>query len=275
MTTINIKESDFASLYNQDLLYKYVEWADINKRRIITELEVHFTNPDEFGLDEKHPFKIDFDKVSDEQLQKRVKEIIAQDTSFNGIYDETLIRAMIDNYRNNIKLWTIQDKEELRKYLGILSLSTRKDIPEMWTMFAEDFKGICVGLNAKELFEQSNATGGGLINYFTEAPEIPAPFLSETNDILSIFIEVLSLPSRFGKETEYRLFKLFFHGSIQRRQKIKANVYHEVIIGNAMPEKDRAELKSELNEKLPNIKIYEAKYNHSLKNVDILKYEDN
>lgn len=272
MELLNVQETDYTALYDKELLYKYVDCSDILKKRIITDLEIYFTDPEEFGNDENHCFNIEYDKVTDEQLRIRAKEILHSDNKGRQLLnEESLLNQMVQNYRKYVKEWSLLDKEERRRGLGICSLSINKDIPDMWSMFANDFKGICVGLNAAELFKQSKASGGGLVNYFSKTPDLPPPFFSDESDIVSLFIETLSLPTYFKSEAEYRLFKMYVYGTALRQQTIDSSVYREVIIGDAMPTNERNDLFKILKDKLPDINIYFAKYNIDLRKVEIYK----
>jgi hypothetical protein len=96
-----IRQLEFDELYNTDLLYKYVDWSDEVKQRILTHFEIHFTSPDEFGNNENPSFQIDFNSVTDEQIINRAKELLFNSEQTDLSEDKKKI--IINNYRDTLK----------------------------------------------------------------------------------------------------------------------------------------------------------------------------
>ena len=259
-----IKEGEYNDLYQEGTLYKYIDWSDVPRRNILSNLEIYFSSLDEFGGDENYILETDLDSLTDETIRQRALQIIL--TNGDTPTSEK-IENMTKNYQKEIKDFIRNDREYMRKNLGIFSLSTRRDIPQMWTMFADDFKGICIGFDSTSLMKKSNASGGGLINYYQKAPELPPPLMDEDTDIASILFEINSLPSLYIEEDEYRLFKFHVPSESQRKQMLPSSIYREIILGSEISITDKNEILKIVSEKIPDIKIYTATYDITQKTV--------
>lgn len=219
-----------------EIIYKYVDWDDINKKKIITENEIYFSSPFEFNQLHECDFEIE------------------------GIQND--LNSVLKKYL----------KDKINSVVSIFCVSEHKNNLQLWDTFAKKHTGICVGLNTNKLLSNKEIDGsGGNVNYYTEGnkPKLKLKYENNNDFICDIMKVVFSLPAIYKEECEYRLTK---NNLINKKVKINADIYEEIILGCGMSSPTKVEIGDIAAKMYPKVKIIEALYNHRLETLDFAKY---
>jgi len=250
------------------ILYKYRSWQENEnipeeekfQKRSLTHTEVFFASPTKLN----DPFDLNipkrYDLLSEDQItiltyyhflriypEKSAKELcrLAKEKQ-SRISNERKLNATIDSIKN------------LKNRHGILSLSQDYKNIIMWTHYANNHKGFCVGYNVKKLID--------FIKSKTDEYAL-SPIAYSHN--MPVIIPPLSLGSRFDNivrrlttksfEWSYeKEFRLIIHEPDKCFQ-VPHKTIEEIIIGcNATPETEDDIFKLWKN-KYPKSKLFKAK----------------
>ena len=168
-------------------------------------------------------------------------------------YETSLLRdkAAVTQY--------MEDKfTQLCKRLGVLSLTEKNALPDMWQKYAGEHTGICVGFDSKTTFRFFG--GGGKVQYYKVLPTIyPSP---KHSFIEQITIQVYSKEEKWEFEQEYRTQKFFpvdVATDEDRTIKLPKEAIKEVIFGALMPEEAKQEVMKLISFELPHVNIRQAR----------------
>jgi hypothetical protein len=190
-----------------------------------------------------------------------------KDCKFNDLKN----RAEVEKWSNKI-----QDDN-----LGIFCASTKRDSIEMWDKFGNLHEGYCVGLIPAEIIKNPRLFGTiGKVDYYPshKPPEIIPINLTEKDAIKNMTIKNFSVPDNFVYESEYRIAKYNYiqnkltgrferikFNQDSRRVPIPESCYKEILLGSDISDKDRYEIIETCKNTMPNVPIYQAKFDENLK----------
>lgn len=257
--------------YGEDIkvpavLYKYRDWDNVLHRDILIKQELYFAKPSTFGDIEytrECNLPTDYSNVDEERLYRYFYNIAERECS-NWSMDK--INEFAEHWAKNTplhdsKLRLQNEKEfidDLDKVLGVLSLSPLWNNTNLWTFFANNGEGICVGFDGEKLFDDETHFGtGGKVQYY-EPGNIPklTPFLLTSDDRIRQMLKVIfSLPIKFYDEQEYRISKINIKN---RNVKIPSDVIKEVVLGFNIPENYKNDIVNIVKKNIPNVNIYNA-----------------
>ena len=247
-----------------EILYKYRDWYNELHREILLNQELYLAKPSTFGDIEntrecnlptdysdvnKTNLYRHFYKIADRDhpdWSKKEKEKYANHWSVNTPLHDV-------NHRSRCEKEFINDLDEV---LGVLSLSALWDNKNLWSVFANSGKGICVGFDGEKLFGDYEHFGtGGPVQYYKpeDTPQL-TPFLLTSEDRIQQMLKVIfSLPIKYKPEEEYRISKLYVKN---RKVKVSKDVIREVILGFNISETDKQTIVLFLKTNLPAVNIY-------------------
>lgn len=156
----------------------------------------------------------------------------------------------------------IEFRKDLDKVLSIFCCSEHKDNYNLWTNFAANHTGFCVGFDTRIMLKGSEILGsGGKVDYYplNRAPKRKPICLSDDERILEMQKVIFSLPDKYSDEDEYRLTKLHLRN---RKVVINPKAIKEVIIGYKMSAKNRNEIVNITKSRFPDAKLLVAKYDN-------------
>lgn len=154
-------------------LYKYRDWNNSNHRKILSVKQIHFSSPKELNDPFDCLIHTDYTILRDNQEHERVH----WNNHFNQAFpnDSETERAnriseIINNkiFHNDERMETQRNLEfeALNQTFGILSTSLTSDNILMWSHYADNHKGFCVGFDSVKLFDTIKGKGmGGLVDY--------------------------------------------------------------------------------------------------------------
>jgi hypothetical protein len=255
-----IKETDLNHIDIPSIVYKYRCWNDAHPKHktILTEQEVYFSSPKDFDdpMDCKNLTRYDLLTKSD-IFEKYLLDSRGRNKEFTPDQHEAFARFYADRSPLQDKIFVRRkmenDFEVLCSRLGILSLTERLDLPEMWDKYAEGSTGICVGFDARKVFEFFG--GGGRVNYYEKLPVIfPRPKHSFEEQLT---LQVYSKEVKWDFEREYRTLKLFPKIATigDRIIKLPPKSIIEVVVGAFMSTTAIGELRQLIAESLPHVRL--------------------
>ena len=244
------------------VLYKYRDWQNPRNRRFITLREVYMASPNQFEDEFDCKIPIRYDLMTSKEAEKfynRLAILSDPNMSRQKRRKEVRLRMKFKDYLNHSKNIEYQQFyfNEYFKRIGIFSLTKNKCLDEMWSKYANQHKGFCVGYNSRVLFEYLG--GGGIVEYFDELPVLmPDPIMSreETRNM-----QVYSKERKWEFENEYRTQKFWINGgSLKDRQVvIPKEAFNCVILGKNISQEDRNEIISAVRENIGDIPIFDQR----------------
>lgn len=251
-----------------EIVYKYRNWREDNHKNILLQNQLFMASPKYFNdpFDCRIPtnyFLLD----SFEKIQKYALSYITRnrDTLLKKNRDlENEFHTIVKRCTSNLEK-VQEDYEKIffgsqDKHYGVLSLSKRWDSLLMWSHYADNHTGYCVGFWESKLRESKSFGKGGPVNY---DPENNYPIINpliDENIMIRSFKETHNKAKEWGYEEEYRLVKLFYPEEPKKEDrtiKISDDFFAEINIGLMTP-KDVADELIEIAKK-KNIPVYQVK----------------
>lgn len=250
-------------------IYKYLDWKDEKRKRILTNNEIYFAHPFCFKEHHEFEFRVNTNAYTIDQLY----DYYFKNAPSRGYVSNEERNEIATKFSNNPPFKNPNEIDNIldfaRKYLAdnisIFCVSEHKNNYTLWKDFACGLTGFCVGINRDKMFHnKEDLGGGGRIDYYNESdvPEI-LPFYNDEKCRLNDFVNiVMSLPKKdYEKEDEYRLIKT----KIQNRQvEISIESIEEVILGHFISLEDEKEITEIYKTRFPLAKICKANYDWEL-----------
>ncbi len=267
-----IEYVSFGDLKFPKTVYKYRTVKDENHLSVLTDQVVFFAAPRTFDDDFDCRIPERFDLLTDDDILDQYYKIFQKQ---QPNWDPILLRNEAIKWTNmglltdKARLQYIENTfwEEFNEKFGVLSLTENNSSLFMWTLYSDDFNGFCVGFDSRVLFRL--AGGGGIVNYVKEFPLIN-PFDSpETKRTLLTFFKL----NKWIHEEEYRL-QIMWKENVsiaERRIKVPAVAFKEIILGDNLIESVRDEIISKAKIVNPNISVFLAKRKLDTVSISLLK----
>ncbi len=249
-----------------DIVYKYRNWTDDFHKDVLCENHLFLTSPKYFNdpFDCRVPTNYTSlntdDKIRSFVDKKMIKffdhlENEKRDIAYEMKKLENRLSNDMANYQKEHEdvLYKSQDK-----HYGILSLSSLWNSILMWSHYADNHKGICIGFWEEKLRNCGAFGKGGSVVY---PPDNNFPFIDPLSEDLMVnsFTETHYKAKDWSYENEYRLMKLFYPNEPEdadRTIKIPDDFFAEIVLGLDTVEKDREEIIKIAKRK--NIRVYQT-----------------
>ncbi|MCQ2326916.1 MAG: DUF2971 domain-containing protein [Bacteroidales bacterium] len=240
------------------VLYKYRNWKDEFHKSILRDNMLYMASPRDFSdekdchLSEKYP-----------ETERDVYEFMLK------IYNKEE-HGSFDQYKryckSNIKNSPLLNKTELDEIVfnleceydethGILSMTEDSDNKYLWENYANNYAGICVGFDTEILCAINNGiSGGGAVTYYKQLPYID---ISRDSIEKQFEKKIFSKDSMYAKEKEYRFIKSGIKNENQRKLIFPNNAILKIIIGNALENNAKNEIKDLVKSKFNKAEIIE------------------
>ncbi|MEK7794807.1 MAG: DUF2971 domain-containing protein [Candidatus Hydrogenedentota bacterium] len=229
------------------ILYKYRSWAvgirstEAFSKRLLTNLEVYFNSPEEFN----DPFEClqNFEFPLDDNdllFDAARRSAMASHPELSPAKQSRLARKGVKERKRQTPEGFEQNRlryqERHYKTVGICSLTSLRDNPLMWSHYASDHKGVCVGLKSgalKKTFFMRSRTWRPPQSVNLEkvlySRKYPKANFFDLEDHLDFLKEVVRTKAEYWNyEQEYRFVYI---GGTRRSVRIPAEHIAEVILG--------------------------------------------
>ena len=262
-------------LFKIKLLYKYKAYNSSSKKLLINN-EIYLSSCSKFNdpFDAIPPFN--FYDLTSENIYLKIYDLIKykypkkSERELKKICKEKLLDDIYGNKFIN-KLRKLL-REGAEKEFGIVSLTSKKDDLLMWSHYADDHKGFCIGYDVKKLIDSidynekiigPNPTAciQEKINYSKVIPEFSL-FDRDYEKVVNL-LTTKSIDWKY--EDEYRILKI---NSCNKTIKLDDETIKEIILGCKMNNSVKQEIREIVNNNLHGTKILEA--NMSLKKFKLI-----
>ncbi|MDH3891172.1 MAG: DUF2971 domain-containing protein [candidate division Zixibacteria bacterium] len=210
------------------------------------------------------PFR--YDRLPEEKFKGRLIGLLppAMPMAQRAELAEARVREL--EFKNQAKLRKFLEESALnyREKHGILSFSTVKDVPLLWSHYANAYRGFCVGLDFSlftgVLHEYFTSTGKpyqeAWVTYVKTFPEIvPSEDLDDEEDYEK-FLQLFTAKSKhWDHEEEYRYVFMDAGGFSLN---LTPQCVSEVILGSEMPEAHKEEVTKVAQEQFPSAQLLQA-----------------
>lgn len=132
-------------------LYKYRSWPDPYTEDILINNRLYMSSANDFNDPFEGSIPLDYSGSVDELLLRYIKgykEIEGHD--FPPAQIEKIKAAISMRTEAELKSFGTMELEELKKRFGICSLSSNKNSILMWSHYAQNHTGICIGIEGLE-----------------------------------------------------------------------------------------------------------------------------
>lgn len=194
------------------IIYKYLDWNNLNYQRVLTHNELFFSSPRNFN----DPFdcKIDtrYDLMSEDEKYNYFKQVSINYSNYHNLgWNEQQIHKEVERLANEHDFTNHDKVNSDNQYLfnardnfyGVFCSSIMWDSIPMWGYYANNHRGFCVGLSVRELFYSGRVGKGGLVQY-DEYPLIkPGMSFAEKSSK-----EIYFKSNDWSHEKEYRLLQI-------------------------------------------------------------------
>jgi hypothetical protein len=249
-----------------EILYKYRSWSNPHHKRILIENEIYLPSPKEFNDPFDCRIAVDYTLLdTPEKRRQFVDKVIIQN------YDELQrgnkdveAAMMILEVRLLEEIDKIQDmsakfdSDGFDRHLGVFTAGKKWDSILMWSHYAENHTGFCVGFWSNKLANPNIFGSHGFVKY---SKDDTYPSISPLEHTISKITKQTFYKSKdWEYESEYRLTKLLFPMPLTRDLRkitVADDFFAEIIIGLAISDAHKSEIVSIAQSK--KIEVYQIK----------------
>lgn len=238
------------------VIYKYRNWKDEHNKDLLRKNELFMAPPswlnDPFDcrIYENHLKFVNTpelkEKYISESLLKNVEylqENHITELQAREILSERLSDTLLYQVRAEVIAQEIDDK-----HIGIACFSEKWDSMLMWSHYANDHKGYCIGFDEKRLRYSQLFGKTKRVEYWNKYPELDPMNKNKKSDELKYFCK----SEDWKYEYEIRAMNLFFDYETPEPNRVITlddNHIKEVILGLNTPEEHRIEIINAAKEK--------------------------
>jgi hypothetical protein len=238
------------------IVYKFRNWGNEHHKKLLTDNIIHFASPSSFNdpFDSTIPFR--YDLVSDKELMKAYCQIIKNDEP-NISRQEMRKKAREELKKGIVKSPDYPEKARAiieqfnANMFGIFSLAGKYNDLLMWSHYANNHRGFCVGFKYELLVEFCTQYFFNKKKVLENRPVIyqeDYPILIPTKeDDVEFMIRPLSYKSKVWEyENEYRL--IVSEGA-NENVVIPNEIFERIVLGCKMLPEMKNEIKEIANRK--------------------------
>jgi len=251
------------------ILYKYRNWDNKYHKDVLLKGQFYLSNPKSFEDEYDCNIPLDFESIKNRDIKRRY--LIYSERN-NSHFSRQQHKEFVEYWFAKGMLRNINECRKIEKHFfdkfdkqaGVLSLALKPDIEEMWTKYANNHKGFCVGVNFKQIRKDTKLFDSyGYVRYKKKLPSISPIINSKTED--DTWTKQISTKLiKWSFEKEYRIFKMSFKSSLTEKDRtiiIPPKYFTEIILGYNMDNSSKNEIYAIIKDKYPNIKIIETETN--------------
>lgn len=266
------------------VLYKYRDWSTSLHQSIIRANQIYFARLEDLNDPLEGDIQLHYEEHTDSQYTDYIKDAQSRNaTHLNREQRREEIRVMRRKRKKNRKAMASLGHSG-RKWLlngiyGICSLSILRDSVKMWSLYADNHTGFCVGLKTEKLvrFAKTHFIAPEKVDYIEDYPHIVPP---PEVDVDVVRRPLYTKSSRWKDEEEYRLIMTphdpdpgKFLTSEERLKTLPDEVFCEVILGCRTPDLWRDEIISIVAAKDPQPEVYQAQIKTGTFDLSITRIE--
>ena len=249
------------------VLYKYRDWTNRFHKTILSHNEIFLASPSSLNDPSDCKIPIRFDKADEQKVLKMALRVIKYknptlpDEEHRRLAKEAVEKGIWKDPKN-IEAQLEFQRSKNDKDFGVCSFSKKNNINLLWTRYAADHSGFCVGLNTIALMDEIRNrifSSTNLIidlypvNYVKILPYIDAFEGSNADNVITV---LTTKAIRWKYENELRLILLNGTNQVVR---LSDRVIQEVIFGIRMSDHHKEEIIQILKNKKNEVQLFQAK----------------
>lgn len=238
------------------ILYKYRSYNE-NTTKILTDGELFmpsiskFNDPFEGAIPYIYdPAELTSDNIflamyksAKEQhpdwIESEIHEYVYKHQKYKLLFDQAHLDKQLEETRKDV-----DDK------FGILCLTIHRNNFLMWSHYADNHKGLCIGFDTQTLYDKIQGTLGKM----EYQEELPTKHLQD--NVFTFLQRLLFVKSRVWEyEDEYRFVKM---GLSNQVIKIPLNAIKEVVLGCRMAFEDKNKVIDIIKKYIPSCEIFDT-----------------
>jgi hypothetical protein len=247
-------------------IYKFRDWNADFGRDPLKKFELYFSSPASFNDPFDSKIKHNYSLLNDEERNSYIQNLLSKGKqNFDNLsiqlshQNRVQLIEMMMNDKEKFQVWAEElEIDVINKTIGIISFSLQWKNILMWSHYAKNHSGYCIGLNEAKLRKISKIEYGGLVHYPLDNKFPSVHPMMDEND--SFYLKFFTKSKDWNYEEEYRIVNFIPPDkdidSSNRLLKYNADFIDEVILGIKMNESDRKEI-IDLCKNL-NVKVYQA-----------------
>lgn len=249
-----------------EIVYKYRDWKNSLHKRILINNEVYLSSPKDFNDPFDCRITENYNLFTPEEEETYINELLVSGfpkTEAQGLDFREVVKRVEGLLKDKEKLQETIESE--RSYhqdhcYAIFSCSKLWNNILMWSHYANQHTGFCVGLFKEKLLYSGLFGKVGDVVYRTDFPEIkPRVAKKDEQLILNSFLETHSKARDWQYEKEIRFMINHFPKELSHEDRtitIPDHYFAEVTLGINISEEDRKEIVEICNGK--GLKVYQA-----------------
>lgn len=225
-----------------EIVYKYRDWNNPFHKNILLYNEIYLASPKDFNDPFDCKIPINFQDISEIEIS-----IFPSDSNIRKD-----VKAFQENYEK------LQEKI-MDEHYGIFSGSSKWNGILLWSHYANNNQGFCVGFKEQELRQFGGFGRTGVVMYNTDLPKIKFKGKETQEEKFNrIRIQTTTKSEEWEYEQEYRLIKAFAKPPIpfERRKQIPDEVFSDVTLGINISVENKEEIVEVCRQK--RILVYQA-----------------
>lgn len=244
------------------IVYKYRNWVDDTHKAVLLKNQLWLSSPKDFNDPFDCKIPINYKALTQEEIpvyaqqtvQRLERQILARGLDPKDEYNNRVHRL-----QNDIETYQKQKEqintESLDRDFGVLSLSERWNSLLMWSHYADNHRGYCIGFHEEKLRESNIFGVGGQVRY-PESKDYPLihPFEEYEMDSWVTMSHTKSIEWEYEKE--YRLTRIIRPGE-GRLRTVEDGFIAEVVLGLMMTQEHKQEIIGICKSR--NIPVYDLK----------------
>lgn len=249
------------------IVYKYRDWQDCYHRNILLDNQLYLASPKDFNDPFDCRINQNFKLLSEQEEKDYINELCIkgfEESEKRGKDFKVVIRDFEKRFNRKAEFQKYADDlkfEAQDQYYAIFSCSLRWNSILMWSHYARNHTGFCVGFYAEKLKESRLFGKLGDVKYQDSFPEIK-PRVAKKDDtmMLNSFIETHTKAEDWQYEKEYRFMFSQYPKILTLEDRIKRipdDFFAEVILGIYIDPVHKRDIIAICKKK--NIPLYQAK----------------
>lgn len=247
-----------------NLLYKYRDWSNEFHKRLLISNEIYLSSPSEFN----DPFDCgileDWSRLDTEENKEK----------FINMYLDKFFYLIRESGHTRVEMYELMKKDltnpieygkrtdslirsSLHYRLGVFSTCVIWSNLLIWSHYAFNHKGFCVGISTEKLINSINPGAFGYVLYNDNFPSIdPFDFDSDNGAYKSLFTKAAD----WKYEQEFRFAKILNHKN-ERTVNLHNDSIEEVILGVSISIEHKTEISKICHER--GIRIFQARLRYN------------
>ncbi len=237
-------------------VYKYRDWSDSYHQKVLKNNEVFMSSPKLFNDPFDCRITANFSLLNSNEKKKEYVDYLFSkhksdthltDADKKRVYNERLNELIneIQGFQKRADDFSIDMYDDV---FGVLSLSCVWDNLLMWSHYAKNHTGFCVGFHEEKMRNSDLFGKGGKVLYVNKYPEIHPlqEFNQDEMETAQRYFKMTHVKAEDWKyEQEYRLMTTYNHRGVttdERKVTVPDEFYTEIILGCGFPKDNVAEM---------------------------------